>query len=124
VPQSNGLGRTLLRAVETALSRVGVRAAAMPAIISAADEARVPAVPAPLSQPATPAGTTAPYHPGQNGVSDARAEAPAALAAAVGIGSPSAQQTPPALHTYSWGSRVRTKLWRLQTSFAARFYHP
>ena len=86
---------------------MGVRAAVMPAIVTAADEARVPAVLVPPTPPATPAGTAAHQHPDQNGVVASLPEAPAALGA---IGSPSAVQTPPALHTYSWGSRVRTEL--------------
>ena len=120
MPQSNGLGRTLLRAVETALSRVGVRAAAMPAIISAADEAHVPSVPAPPSQPAMSAGTAANDHLDLNGVLHALGEAPAAPSVVAGIGSPAALQTPPALCTYSWGSRVRSKILRRQSSLTAR----
>lgn len=44
--QGNGLARTLLRALEETLQQAGVLAVTMPAIIAAADEARLPA-PAP-----------------------------------------------------------------------------
>ena len=44
--QGNGLARTLLRALEETLQQAGVLAVTIPAIIAAADEARLPA-PAP-----------------------------------------------------------------------------
>lgn len=43
--QGNGLAQTLLRTVEEALQQAGVHAATMPAIIAAADEAKLPPPP-------------------------------------------------------------------------------
>ena len=79
----------------------------MPAVITAADEARLPAPIVPGTQPVTPVGGTLHRQLDQIELTNGGApEATAAAAAAAGIDSPSALLTPPALHTYSWGSRV------------------
>ena len=114
--QGNGLGRTLLQAVEAALSHVGVRTAAMPAIITAADEARLPAAPAAGTQPLTPLAGAGPGHQRfeQNGIPDIpTGQSPAGSAAGAGLGSPSSLPAPPALHSFAWGCRVRTSSCKL-----------